>query len=180
MRGQRIEEKLDDVAKYLSRLDAMLVVREPNTVYAAEVYEGLRKSIQFASQQQRIHLSTLISLLDDLAAGATLETIGLRIRDRLTEAGVQQVTDEARFPEAFVESDSSTFTRPAWILFSSDQSEIVVRPGTRHRQIPLEIDRSQAEGVSSESHDKEETSTEVDYDPPNREDIKEHREGSSQ
>ncbi len=179
MRGQRIEEKLDDVTQYLARLDAMLVVREPNTVHAAEVYEGLRKSIQFASQQQRIHLSTLISLLDDLAAGATLETIELRIRDRLTEAGVQRVTDEEQFPDAFVEADASTPTRPAWILVTSDQNEIVVRPGIRYPRIPNDTQEPLSEEVSSETDEQGEIGIAVDDDLRHTDETTENREGSS-
>lgn len=132
MRRQRIEEKIGHVADHLTRLDAMLVVREPNTVYAAQAYEGLRKSIQFASQQQRIYISTLIGLLDDVTAGATLETLALRIQDRLSEAGAQVSNDTERFPEAFVKVEESLPTRPAWILVSNDQSVIVIRPGTQH------------------------------------------------
>ncbi len=132
MRGKRLEDKVDQVAQRIERVDAMLVVREPGTAYAAEAYEGLRKSVQFASQQQRIHLSTLISLLDDIAAGATLETVTLRIRDRLSESGVTEVSDPEALPEAFGEIDSSRETRPAWVLVSTDDRVNVIRPGTRY------------------------------------------------
>lgn len=132
MRGKRIEAKVDQVAQRLERVDAMLIVREPGTAYAAEAYEGLRKSVQFASQQQRIHLSTLIGLLDDIAAGATLETVTLRIRDRLSESGVTEVSDPDALPDAFDEIDPSRDPRPAWVLVSSDDRVNVIRPGTRH------------------------------------------------
>lgn len=134
MRGQRIEEKLSQVTEHLARLDAMLIVREPNTAYAAEVYEGLRKSVQFASQQQRIHISTLIGLLEDIDAGATLETVRLRIQDRLSESGVQEITDPKSTPDAFIEVDDLTPSRSAWVLTTGESGNIVVRPGARHKE----------------------------------------------
>jgi hypothetical protein len=132
VRGKRIEEKVDQVAQLLQRVDAGIIVRDPATAYAAEAYEGLRKHVQFASQQQRIHLSTLIGLLDDIAAGATLETLTLRIRDRLSESGVTEVLDPESLPEAFGEIDSSRETRPAWVLVSTEGRVNVIRPGTCH------------------------------------------------
>jgi hypothetical protein len=132
VRGKRIEAKVDQVAQLLQRVDAGIIVRDPGTAYAAEAYEGLRKSIQFASQQQRIYLSTLISLLDDIAAGATLETVTLRIRDRLSESGVTEVSDPEALPKAFDEIDPSREMRPAWVLVSTDDRVNVIRPGTRH------------------------------------------------
>ena len=134
MRGHRIEEKLGQVTEHLARLDAMLIVREPNTVHAAEAYEGLRKSVQFASQQQRIHISTLIGLLEDLDAGATLESVRLRIQDRLSESGVLEVTDPESTPEAFIEVDGHTPARSAWVLITGESANIVVRPGARRKE----------------------------------------------
>lgn len=136
MRGKRIEAKVDKVAQHLERVDAMLVVREPGSAYAAEAYEGLRKHVQFASQQQRIYLSTLISLLDDIAAGATLETVNLRIRDRLLESGVREVSNPDLLPEAFDEVDTTREARPAWVLVPAEGRVNVIRPGARHALPP--------------------------------------------
>lgn len=141
MRGKRIEDKVDQVAQRLERVDAMLVVREPGTSYAAEAYEGLRKHVQFASQQQRIYFSTLISLLDDIAAGATLETVTWRISDRLIESGVREVSDPAMLPQAFDEVDPLRETRSAWVLDPVDGRVNVIRPGTRHPEPPAVLDQ---------------------------------------
>lgn len=132
MRGKRIEDKVDRIATHLERVDAAIVVRDPSTPYAAEAYEGLRKQVQHASQQQRLYLSTLINLLDDIAAGATVNTLNLRMRDRLNESGVRELSDPDQMPEAFTEVESTVPTRSAWVLVFTDGSAVVIRPGTRH------------------------------------------------
>lgn len=131
MRGKRIEDKIDSMSVNLARLDASIVVRDPATPYAAEVFDGLRKSITFASQQQRAHIATLLGLLDDVAAGASIEAIELRIRDRLVEAGVQEIRDPLQAPEAFHDAPPPTSPRAAWVLMQNDGSAVVVRPGLR-------------------------------------------------
>lgn len=138
MRGKRIEDKLDGVAKSVERLDAAMVVRDPTSKYATEVFDGLRKSITFASQQQRTHISTLLGLLDDLSAGASVDTMELRLRDRLTEAGVQELTDSVAFPAAFREVDETTPERSAWVLVQNDGTSIVMRDGLAHARPPAQ------------------------------------------
>lgn len=80
----------------LERIDAGLITRDPGNSRSAEAYDGLRKQLNQASKNRRIHVSHLLSLSDSIERGSEYQLIKDRVNDFLNEMGVSRFTDLSR------------------------------------------------------------------------------------
>ena len=102
--------QLGRIENLLQRLDAAVVVRDPGSARAAEMYEGLRKQIIQSGKNHRMHLSHLIALQDSIERGADIELIRDRVNDYLNELGIQKTSDTSHIDSfEVVEGEGSNF-----------------------------------------------------------------------
>jgi len=102
--------QLGRIENLLQRLDAAVVVRDPGSARAAEMYEGLRKQIIQSGKNHRMHLSHLIALHDSIERGADIELIRDRVNDYLIELGIQKTSDTSHIDSfEVVEGEGSNF-----------------------------------------------------------------------
>lgn len=80
----------------LERIDAGLITRDPGSSRSAEAYDGLRKQLNQASKNRRIHVSHLLNLSDSIERGSEYQLIKDRVNDFLNELGVSRFTDLSR------------------------------------------------------------------------------------
>lgn len=117
--------QLGRIENLLQRLDAAVVVRDPGSARAAEMYEGLRKQIIQSGKNHRMHLSHLIALQDSIERGADIELIRDRVNDYLNELGIQKTSDTSHIDSfEVVEGEGSNFEciEPAIIEVLEDGS----------------------------------------------------------
>ena len=117
--------QLGRIENLLQRLDAAVVVRDPGSARAAEMYEGLRKQIIQSGKNHRMHLSHLIALQDSIERGADIELIRDRVNDYLIELGIQKTSDTSHIDSfEVVEGEGSNFEciEPAIIEVLEDGS----------------------------------------------------------
>lgn len=80
----------------LERIDAALITRDPGNARSVEAYDGLRKQLNQASKNRRIHVSHLLNLSDSIERGSEFQLIKDRVNDFLAEMGVSRFTDLSR------------------------------------------------------------------------------------
>ena len=79
--NSRERETLSQMKSILDRLDAALIVRDPGSARDAEAFDGLRKSVNQASKNRRIHQAHILSLYESLQHGASIDLIRDRVGD---------------------------------------------------------------------------------------------------
>lgn len=85
--------QLARIENLLQRLDAAVVVRDPGSARAAEMYEGLRRQIVQSGKNHRTHLSHLLALQDSIDRGADMDLVRERVSEYLKELGIQKYSD---------------------------------------------------------------------------------------
>ena len=113
------------IENLLQRLDAAVVVRDPGSARAADMYEGLRKQIIQSGKNHRMHLSHLIALQDSIERGADIDLIRDRVNDYLNELGIQKTSDTTHIDSfEVIEGEGSNFEciEPAIIELLEDGS----------------------------------------------------------
>ena len=85
--------QLARIESLLQRLDAAVVVRDPGSARAAEMYEGLRRQIVQSGKNHRTHLSHLLALQDSIDRGADIDLVRDRVSEYLNELGIQKYSD---------------------------------------------------------------------------------------
>ena len=133
--------QLGRIENLLQRLDAAVVVRDPGSARAAEMYEGLRKQIIQSGKNHRMHLSHLIALQDSIERGADIELIRDRVNDYLNELGIQKTSDTSHIDSfEVVEGEGSNFEciEPAIIEVLEDGSIRTHQLG-KARRVPGQI-----------------------------------------
>lgn len=133
----RRARQIDEIAKLLNRIEAALVVQNPGTIYAAEAFDGLRKTLLNAAKSRRAHISHLITLKDSIDRGASVELLGERVNDFLTELGVQFITDVSRTEHFIFDCDEHgpECVSPAVIDVGADGTEVTIREGHARRPV---------------------------------------------
>jgi len=117
--------QLSRIENLLQRLDAAVVVRDPGSTRAADMYEGLRKQIIQSGKNHRMHLSHLIALQDSIERGADIDLIRDRVNDYLNELGIQKTSDTTHIDSfEVIEGEGSNFEciEPAIIELLEDGS----------------------------------------------------------
>jgi len=117
--------QLSRIENLLQRLDAAVVVRDPGSARAADMYEGLRKQIIQSGKNHRMHLSHLIALQDSIERGADIDLIRDRVNDYLNELGIQKTSDTTHIDSfEVIEGEGSNFEciEPAIIELLEDGS----------------------------------------------------------
>ena len=113
------------IENLLQRLDAAVVVRDPGSARAADMYEGLRKQIIQSGKNHRMHLSHLIALQESIERGADINLIRDRVNDYLNELGIQKTSDTTHIDSfEVIEGEGSNFEciEPAIIELLEDGS----------------------------------------------------------
>lgn len=120
----------------LERIDATLITRDPGSARSAEAYDGLRKQLNQASKNRRIHVSHLLSLSDSIERGAEYELVKDRVSDFLVELGISRSSDLSR-PDFFeVKGGTGEYlkcTVPAIVETLDDGTISLVRLGEAER-----------------------------------------------
>lgn len=86
---------LDDISRRLGQLEnqaelikTVLIVKEPNTIHAAEAFEGLRKQILASSGERRAHLSQLVAMAVAVARASSLDDVRAQLGEWMSQAGI--------------------------------------------------------------------------------------------
>jgi hypothetical protein len=120
----------------LERIDAALITRDPGSARSAEAYDGLRKQLNQASKNRRIHVSHLLSLSDSIERGAEYELVKDRVSDFLLELGISRSSDLSRADFFEITGGSGDYlkcTVPAIVETLDDGTVSLVRLGVAER-----------------------------------------------
>lgn len=71
----------------------VLIVKEPNTVQAAQAYDGLRKQIGASAAERRSHLNQLVAMSVAVSRATAVEDLVPMLREWMEQAGVVEVHD---------------------------------------------------------------------------------------
>jgi hypothetical protein len=104
---RELERRLHEAERLLDRIDRnvdgiqlITLVREPKSPLAADAYEGLRKQVAAASGERAAHLHQLAQFDAARRAGASDLELDDLVREWMTQAQLEVVTDPA-VPGAF-------------------------------------------------------------------------------
>jgi len=145
----------------LERIDAALVTRDPGSARSAEAYDGLRKQVNQASKNRRIHVSHLLSLSDSIQREAEYQLVKDRVSDFLAELGVSHTRDVSRADFFEITGGTGDFlvcTTPAVIETLDDGTVSLVRLGQAERTT---VNSSSAVPVASTLPSSSEESTDT-------------------
>jgi hypothetical protein len=102
--------QLSRIENLLQRLDAAVVVRDPGSARAAEMYEGLRRQIIQSGKNHRTHLSHLLALQDSIDRGADIDLVRERINEYLKELGIAKSSNVSNIDSfEVVEGEGSAY-----------------------------------------------------------------------
>jgi hypothetical protein len=89
---------LDEVSERLTRLEhaadlikTVLMVREPETIHAANAYDGLRKQIVAASGERRSHLGQLTAMAVALSRATDVADLRPQVKEWLRQASIEEL-----------------------------------------------------------------------------------------
>lgn len=121
MFGRKDRELLGDIVERLRGLghDAelmrtVLIVKEPNSVAAAESYDGLRKQIVAGAAERRSHLNQLVSMDVAVNRATSLDDMRVMVADWMRQAGVvalYDVPNGARVEDLYEDLDHAGFAQ---------------------------------------------------------------------
>lgn len=137
-RLDRMESLQQSIHDQLATIVTALIVSEPRTGHAAEAFDGLRKSVNVAARHRWQHLTQLLSFIDSMERGATIETLKARCEEWRLQAGLQRSTDIAAKPDWFdvVEGEGPDLEviDPAWVDVNAGQ--LINRGAARRVGVP--------------------------------------------
>lgn len=97
-RLERIEELLVGLGHDAELLRTVLIIREPDTVTAANAYEGLRKQIVAVAQEHWQNLAQLVEIDVSINHTDDMDVIRRLVDDWLNRAGVRRI-DKPETPD---------------------------------------------------------------------------------
>lgn len=86
--------RLRIIEELLSKLEVILLVRDPGATMAAEAFEGLRRQVAMAAQDRQTHLAHLSELDASIAKGADIDGLKKVLSGMMSRAGLDRVADE--------------------------------------------------------------------------------------
>lgn len=131
-----VELRLVEISRLLNRLDAAVVVREPGNARAAEVFDGLRRTIVQASKSNRSHIAHLLTLRESLDRNASLDLVKNRVDDFLRELGIElshDVSDRDAFDVVGGNGDFLELIEPAVIQWLDGRDTMIIQRGKARR-----------------------------------------------
>ena len=146
---------LDEVAELRHKTELMemvFVVKEPDTVRAAEAYDGLRKQVIASSNERRAHVAQVVEMAVAVQRAETVADVASRVAEWATQAGIVQVStvlpnSRLRFEDLFEVLDDSpgqlVAIEPAYV--DSNTGAVLRRGRAQHVQnetTPPSIDDS--------------------------------------
>ena len=152
--GRFINERLVLIQALLERVDAALIVRDPGTTRSAEAFDGLRRQIAYAAKARRSHVSHLLALDDSIRTGGNVELIAARLKEYLSELGIERVYDTSLIDAFDIAGDrtgSVEVLEPAVVEREEDGHVTVLRVGKAIRTARPEPEPVLAEVVRRES-----------------------------
>lgn len=127
-----MRERLVGLETSLAKLETLLIVRDPGSALSADAYDALRRTVMFVAKSRRSHIGHLVSLKDAVQRGLSLEAVGHRIEECLSELGLEYITDlqiDGAFEVIGGEGDLPEIVEPALVEVTDGQVTSVVRLG---------------------------------------------------
>jgi len=98
-RTRKIQEDLEQVVRELGELrrrtemmEMVFVVKEPDTVRAAEAYDGLRRQVIASNTERRAHLAQVVEMAVAVRRASSLDDVAARVGEWATQAGIVEVS----------------------------------------------------------------------------------------
>src|SRR5690348_7531315 len=88
---QEVLDRLTKLEHQAELIKTVLIVREPDTVHAANAYDGLRKQVIAASGERRSHLAQLVAMAVAVSRAGSVDDLRPQLREWLSQAGVAEV-----------------------------------------------------------------------------------------
>lgn len=90
---QEVSDRLLRLEHQAELIKTVLIVREPETVHAANAFEGLRKQVVAAAAERRSHLNQLVSMAVAAARATSVGDLEAQVAEWLNQAGVRELHD---------------------------------------------------------------------------------------
>jgi hypothetical protein len=88
---REVSDRLRQLEHDADLIKTVLVVKEPQTVHAANAYEGLRKQVIAAAGERRAHLAQLAAMAVAVSRAGSVDDLRPQVRDWLQQAGVAEI-----------------------------------------------------------------------------------------
>jgi len=121
VRNRELKRDLDELRHQIELIRTVVMVSNPDSIMAADAYEGLRKTIlRSLSATQALHAA--LADLDKVASSTTdIEFIRVKLSELLAQYGIQKVTRYEDRPNAFEPIGPGprfSVTKPAYVTES--------------------------------------------------------------
>lgn len=163
MRNKQVAQALEEISRRLAELEhaaelmrTVLIVKEPQTVHAANAYDGLRKQVVAAMTERRAHLGQLASMAVAVERAADVADLRPQVQEWLRHAGVvplRSVPSGQRAQDLFEDVDGGTLEGVAFLevlepAYVDTQAGLVLRLGRARAGLPADEPPS---GAASEA-----------------------------
>jgi hypothetical protein len=91
-----IQERLRGLENEAEIMRTVLIVKEPNTLHAAQAYDGLRKQVVAGAAERRSHLTQLAAMSVAVSRASSVEDLVPQVREWLEQAGIAEVRSVPR------------------------------------------------------------------------------------
>jgi hypothetical protein len=85
---QELLERVKGLEHEAELVRTILIVKEPNTVHAAEAFEGLRRQVIASATERRSHLVQLASMATALSRATSLDDLKPQLNEWMEQAGI--------------------------------------------------------------------------------------------
>jgi hypothetical protein len=85
---RQLAERIRELEHQAELIRTVLIVKEPNSIPAADAYEGLRKQIVAAAAERRSHLNQLVAMAVAVRRARSLDDLVPQLREWMQQAGV--------------------------------------------------------------------------------------------
>lgn len=106
-----VSERLTKLEHAADLIKTVLMVKEPESIHAANAYEGLRKQVVAASGDRRSHLSQLAAMAVAVARATDVADLRPQVREWLNQAGVvelRELPEGNRAQDLFEDADGGS------------------------------------------------------------------------
>lgn len=88
---RRVLEELAELRHKTELMEMVFVVKEPDTVRAAEAYDGLRKQVIASSNERRAHVTQIVEMAVAVQRATAVSDVAARVTEWAGQLGIVQV-----------------------------------------------------------------------------------------
>lgn len=88
-----LQQRIKGLEHQAELIKTVLIVKEPNTVQAAQSYEGLRKLVVASAAERRSHLTQLVAMSVAVSRATSVADLVPQVQEWMEQAGVAALAE---------------------------------------------------------------------------------------